>query len=89
MHDLWPEIGKVGSWLIVSGTLGGAIRSLLTAVKKKRAGVSVRDAKRRLDLAGQLASAVANIHRLREYCIAHGSDPADLPALPDFLQEPA
>lgn len=89
MHDLWPEIGKLGSWLITSGALIGALRSLYTAVKKKRAGVAVRDSKRRLDLAGQVRSLTAYAYAVREFCIAHGTPPSELPALPPFLKEPA
>lgn len=89
MHALWPELGNFVSWLITSGALAGALRSLWTAVQKKRAGVAVRDSRRRLDLAAQVRVLTANVHALREYCIAHGTAPSDLPPLPDFLKEPA
>lgn len=89
MHEIWPEIVKIGSWLISSGALLGAARSLYTAVKKKRAGVAVRDSKRRLDLAGQVRALTANVYALRELALTHGIALDDLPPLPAFLKEPA
>ena len=87
MTEFLHTIGPIVNWLIASGVLAGAWRALRSAIKKRRAGVSVHDGKRRIDLLGQRDAAIGYAHLLREDLLVLGIHPTGLRPWPDLLKD--